>query len=1018
MKKIRLLSILLIVGFLANPLQAQEAKKELIYEWSNFDKGLATKPSPLDLPKGYSTICQNVRLDTEHKSLSKRPEIFSYGTMSTTEETTSIHRLYLKDGTTKVLIGTHDDELKVGDDSAGTFTSKLTVATADYRWSWVTWHNLAIGGDGYNSPVKTDGTDATYLGTLFGEDSGSGSGPAAGTYTYKIAFYTTTYTIITAVASAPVVNGAGDHDISLSMIPIGPDTYGGEAITGRKVYRNKLLTQGTWYLLATNGTIAENTSTTLTDTDLDAANSTEYPVHNGTTIVTWTPPKGKFVVVNNNRLMFANDPTSAIDTGPSTINYSKFGSHDLFEHTTDYFNIRKNDGDEITFIKNLLGRLCVGKTNTIQYFDTDGDDPVNDWSVSDPFSFEGCTAPYSVDNTPLGVFYVNWGGLWNFNGQHSKLLSDIITPTINDISLSNFRNIAGKYYKNKYYFAYTSKKSSKNDRCGIYDLITNSFSIDIIDINCFAILSGQNDWGKLYAGSSTDGEVYTYIEGSTLTVSHSTYDDFTGTWDDMGYFQPIEGSNSQEAVLEIRWDCTLDGMVDEVLTKDTTQVLLLHCDGADESTTFTDYEGKTVTAVNNAQIDTAQYKFATASGLFDGTGDYLTLVDVAAWDIGADDYAIEVWVRFNNLPGDGNYMTLVSQYEGATDYWQFTVLNTSGTYSLQFLFYGGGGDQTVTVDSTGLSTNTWYQLSMDKDGNDYYFFQSGVLQGAKQTNANSVDVVAGLLEIAGYNGSNNELNGWIDELRMTDGAVRHIAAYTVPAGEYPIIDEVVGDIDRPDTDGTYESTIMHMPGITAYNTLYWNETLSIGNDVYFELRGGTTAARCLAADDSDFTDSADHTTPSGSDISGEVGATAYEYTQYKITMSTDDIDESPTIDYSYGYTVKITYDILAEDMETTIPLEWESGETDLGYPGYLKTLRTVYCRHEGQSGDLILTFTTDENITDTFTIDLANDTKYYTERFTEGALTGELFKLNVYNSDMYPLKIKKVWVVFDIEPLV
>ena len=62
-------------------------------------------------------------------------------------------------------------------------------------------------------------------------------------------------------------------------------------------------------------------------------------------------------------------------------------------------------------------------------------------------------------------------------------------------------------------------------------------------------------------------------------------------------------------------------------------VALLHMDGADTSTTFTDESGKTWTANGNAQIDTAQSVFGGASGLFDGTGDYLSASDHADWQL-------------------------------------------------------------------------------------------------------------------------------------------------------------------------------------------------------------------------------------------------------------------------------------------------------------------------------------------------------------------------------------------------
>lgn len=81
---------------------------------------------------------------------------------------------------------------------------------------------------------------------------------------------------------------------------------------------------------------------------------------------------------------------------------------------------------------------------------------------------------------------------------------------------------------------------------------------------------------------------------------------------------------------------------------DTYTKLLLHCDGTDGSTTFSDngVTGHTVTANGNAQIDTAQSKFGNASGLFDGTGDYLTIPDHADWNFGTGNFTIDAWIRF------------------------------------------------------------------------------------------------------------------------------------------------------------------------------------------------------------------------------------------------------------------------------------------------------------------------------------------------------------------------------------
>ena len=56
---------------------------------------------------------------------------------------------------------------------------------------------------------------------------------------------------------------------------------------------------------------------------------------------------------------------------------------------------------------------------------------------------------------------------------------------------------------------------------------------------------------------------------------------------------------------------------------------MMHCDGANGGTTFTDVSSEggntaqTCAANGNAQTKTDQFKFGTASAYFDGTGDYV-----------------------------------------------------------------------------------------------------------------------------------------------------------------------------------------------------------------------------------------------------------------------------------------------------------------------------------------------------------------------------------------------------------
>ena len=85
-------------------------------------------------------------------------------------------------------------------------------------------------------------------------------------------------------------------------------------------------------------------------------------------------------------------------------------------------------------------------------------------------------------------------------------------------------------------------------------------------------------------------------------------------------------------------------------SSDSYTKLLLHMNGTDGSTTFTDdgETGHTVTANGDAEIDTAQKQFGTASGLFSGTG-YLSILDHADFDFGADNFTIDFYIKTTTI---------------------------------------------------------------------------------------------------------------------------------------------------------------------------------------------------------------------------------------------------------------------------------------------------------------------------------------------------------------------------------
>jgi len=668
---------------------AEDELKGKMFKFDSFDKGLNTKTSEFSIPKGQGIVCENIRFDTELGSISKRDIVNLFGTVSEINPILGLHRQYLSDGT-KVLICNVSNTVKIYNESTGAFDTILSVSTGDKRWQWETWHDIAIGTDGYNQPVKYDGSSssATYLGSTLATDAGSGAGPD-GTYTYKVTFYTSSYETLFDVASNVIT--VSDNDIDLSMIPIAPTTFLGETVVGRKIYRT--LTGGTVYKILSNGTIANNTVVILTDSDADGALGAVMPTVDDTTYFQDKPPLSKFILVHFNRLFLANDPSS----NASRAYYTDDGLHDYFA-SDEYLDIRKNDGDEVTFIEHVLGVLTVGKNNSIQKIYTDG--VSDDWTISDPFTSIGCQAPYSVSSTPTGVYYLSTDGIYNFSGQYVKLISEVITPDIKDIDATDLENCWGIYHNSVYYLAYPSSRvgASHNNRIFVFDTLSNAYSIDLLNINCFASFNSGTDFGVLYSGASDSGKIYSFAEEISQVV-HRRHSDFAGLWDDMRLVPTSIGGDTNDPVLEISRTETIDELVSSI----NKQVGVI--DRSDKNGHYVSQPISTINAIYdklywNETIPnsggTVTFQLRTSP-----TGEKNLLIN--------DDF--ELWDNFGTSPNDwtATPVTIIPCSSDTTTVYRGTYaakVNTAATIS-QKLFNGSKwASQTLVFDAWVRSANT------------------------------------------------------------------------------------------------------------------------------------------------------------------------------------------------------------------------------------------------------------------------------------------------------------------------
>jgi hypothetical protein len=224
---------------------------------------------------------------------------------------------------------------------------------------------------------------------------------------------------------------------------------------------------------------------------------------------------------------------------------------------------------------------------------------------------------------------------------------------------------------------------------------------------------------------------------------------------------------------------------------DNFTVLMLHCNGADASTTFTDSSNfaHAVTRAGNAQIDTAQSKFGGASCLLDGAGDYLTTPDSADWAFGGGDFTIDAWVQFTLHK---NVQVIASQWEtsaGSQKSWKLAWV--AATNSLNFYYSTNGSSTSIALSRTWspVTNNVWYHIAVVRVGNICRLFVNGVQLGGDGTISGPLKDSTAALLIGATNPSSTAdyWNGWLDEVRISKGIARWTTAFTPPTDEYTTV---------------------------------------------------------------------------------------------------------------------------------------------------------------------------------------------------------------------------------------
>lgn len=180
----------------------------------------------------------------------------------------------------------------------------------------------------------------------------------------------------------------------------------------------------------------------------------------------------------------------------------------------------------------------------------------------------------------------------------------------------------------------------------------------------------------------------------------------------------------------------------------------------------------------NAQIDTAQFKFGGSSGLFDGNGDWINTANHVDFHFSTGSFTVETWARFSSVSSVQSFLSWGS---------------ASGT--VQFIFDGTANKLQLWAQGSFVldvswtpSADTWYHIAWCRSGNDWRVFVDGTQVGTTVTDARDLALPNHANGIAIGRRSVEGLQyfvGWLDDFRVTKGVARYTANFTAPTSAHP-----------------------------------------------------------------------------------------------------------------------------------------------------------------------------------------------------------------------------------------
>lgn len=205
-------------------------------------------------------------------------------------------------------------------------------------------------------------------------------------------------------------------------------------------------------------------------------------------------------------------------------------------------------------------------------------------------------------------------------------------------------------------------------------------------------------------------------------------------------------------------------------TSGVVPVAMFHMEGTNAASVFTETMQATTWTASGTTAPTtvtAQFKFGTTSGAFNGTNSLQK--STGHPNLTTGDFTVEAFVRYSSVAGSQYLISIGTETTG-----RFLLGYVSGS-GLVYNIFGGS---TIVFGAWTPSISTWYHMAFVRSGSTFYAFIDGTLIGT-QTLAGTIGNTSGMALCANFSNAVGII-GWVDDLRITQTAL-YTTSFTPPS---------------------------------------------------------------------------------------------------------------------------------------------------------------------------------------------------------------------------------------------